>query len=449
MGQNRPLLDTYDEVIENAVWIHQQTLDGKLSPYWYARIRLPEEIGSRKRQDVRKSTRKKNKEEAKLWATDRYHEMCGNQMLGMPAESKTFSWMFSDYQRIQGLKLQAGEISKHRFVFNEATFRNYLEPFFGQLDVRKVDVDKILEYKAERMSKMGLAGGHTVRKKTKPSAHTINRENMVLRDILKHAYEKKFINTIPSIQNNYDDKSPRLDFNAEEWTYMLKRFDEDIDKSKQEKTATHEYRYKLMLKTLCQLLAYSGGRVGGETNQSLIWDDIKVVVGNEKKQKKVEVGTNENCPYDKAQVARVEVLIRNVKYRTKPSPRLVMAIPYLERALRAWRSETQFPSGNDFIFCHQKDGTNGHPQSAIKTFRKGFERFLIRHTTSKFKLWDDNESPHRTLYSLHHTYATQRLINGDLGVYELALNMGTSIRELERTYSKALPQAFAAKLTGV
>ena len=225
MGQNRPLLDTYDEVIENAVWIHQQTLDGKLSPYWYARIRLPEEIGSRKRQDVRKSTRKKNKEEAKLWATDRYHEMCGNQMLGMPAESKTFSWMYSDYQRVQGLKLQAGEISKHRFVFNEATFRNYLEPFFGQLDVRKVDADKILEYKAERMSKMGLAGGHTVRKKTKPSAHTINRENMVLRGILNHAYEKKFINTIPSIQNNYDDKSPRLDFNAEEWTYILKRFD--------------------------------------------------------------------------------------------------------------------------------------------------------------------------------------------------------------------------------
>ena len=65
---------------------------------------------------------------------------------------------------------------------------------------------------------MGVAGEHTVRKKNKPSAHTINRENMVLRDILKHAYEKKFINTIPSIQNNYDDKSPRLDFNAEEWT---------------------------------------------------------------------------------------------------------------------------------------------------------------------------------------------------------------------------------------
>jgi hypothetical protein len=34
---------------------------------------------------------------------------------------------------------------------------------------------------------------------------------------------------------------------------MLKRFDENIDKIQQEKTATHEYRYKLMLKTLCLL----------------------------------------------------------------------------------------------------------------------------------------------------------------------------------------------------
>ena len=82
------------------------------------------------------------------------------------------------------------------------------------------------------MTKMGLAGEHTIRKKTKPSPHTINRENMVLRDILKHAYEKKFINTIPSIQNNYDDKSPRLDFNAEEWTYMLDCFDKDIAASR-------------------------------------------------------------------------------------------------------------------------------------------------------------------------------------------------------------------------
>jgi integrase len=357
--------------------------------------------------------------------------------------------MYSDYQRVQGLKLQAGEISKHRFVFNEATFRNYLEPFFGTMDVRKIDADKILKYKAHRVSKMGFAGNAIKRKASKPTANTINRENMVLKAILGYAYEYKFITNLPKIERVFDERKPRQDFNAREWTYMLKRFDEDIARSKQGKTATHEYRYKLMLKTLCQLLAYSGARIGGETNQSLIWNDIEVVVGKGKKQKKVEVGTNENCPYDKAQVSRVEVLIRNPKYRTKPNPRLIMAIPYLERALRAWKSETQFSSGNDFIFCHQKEGKNGLPSSVIKTFGKGFELFLRRHTTSKFKLWDDNESPHRTLYSLRHTYATQRLINGDLGVYELALNMGTSIRELERTYSKALPQAFAAKLTGV
>ena len=222
---------------------------------------------------------------------------------------------------------------------------------------------------------------------------------------------------------------------------MLEKFDEDIAKSKLETFAVHEWRLKLMMKTFCQLLVYSGARVGRETNQALLWSDVKVVSGNQKHP----VGTNDDLPYDKEAIDRVEVLIRNVKYRTKPNPRLVMAIPYLERALRNWRSETKFPNENDPIFCHQ-ESMNGEAGAFVKTFRKGFEQFLIRHSNGEFTLWDENEEKHRTLYSLRHTYATQRLINGDLAVYELALNMGTSIRELERTYSKALPEALASQL---
>ena len=447
MAKSRPIKSTYEEVVENAVWLHRQMLDGEISPFWYARIKLPETIESRKRQDIRRSTRRQNKEQAAQHAIDLYHEMSANQKLGMPTESRTFSWMFADYQRLQKRGVEAGEVSENRYRFNETTFRNYLNPFFGEIDIRKVNADKILEYKAARNSKMGLAGGATARRKSKPSAHTINVENMVLRDILKHAFDKRYINSVPTIKNNYEEKTPRLDFTAEEWTYMLKRFDEDIDKSRQNKVAVHEYRYKLMLKTLCQFLIYSGARVGRETNQSLTWNDIKIVEEKYLRETKFDVGTNANCPYNKRAVVRVEVLIRNVKYRTKPNPRLVMAIPYLEPALRAWRSETNFSHSQNFIFCHQGDGTNGEPSSFINSCKKGFETFLKRHTNDEMILWREDESPHRTLYSLRHSYATQRLINGDLGVYELSKNMGTSIRELERSYAKALPQAFATQLT--
>ncbi len=441
MGQSSPLPDSVEEVVENSVWIHRQTLDGKISPYWYCRIRLPEEIDTRIRQDVRKSTRKADKDEAKVWATNLFHEMVGNQKLGMPADPKTFDWMFSDYQRIQKMRMEAREVSQHRFLFNEQTYRNYLQPFFGRIDVRKIDSEKLLEYKAARMTKMGMAGGSTIRRKTKPSANTLNRENMVLRDILKHAYAKKYITTIPTISKNTEVGSPRDAFTREEWSFMLEKFDEDIERDKQNPVAVHQWKSTLMLKTFCQLLVYSGARVGRETNQSLIWKDIKVVCGN----KKFQVGTNEDCPYDTEKVERVEVLIRNVKYRTKPNPRQVMAIPYLERALRNWRSATAFRSEDDPIFCHQTN-SNAKAGTFIKHFRSNFRRFLQRHSGNEFILWDEKEENRRTLYSLRHTYATQRLINGDLEVYELALNMGTSIRELERTYSKALPEAFATKL---
>ena len=84
---SKPILGSQIEVIPNSVWIYQQSWNGKPLPYWYTRIVLPEYIDNRshRNQAIRKSTRKKNKEEAKLWATDRYHEMCGNQKLGMPA----------------------------------------------------------------------------------------------------------------------------------------------------------------------------------------------------------------------------------------------------------------------------------------------------------------------------------------------------------------------------
>ncbi|MBI06839.1 MAG: hypothetical protein CMM54_07665 [Rhodospirillaceae bacterium] len=445
---SKPLPNSQTEIVKDAVWLYQQAWNGQILPNWYARIRLPQEIESRKRQDVRRSTKKESKDEAAQWAIDLYHEMCGNQKLGMPTESRTFSWIFADYQRLQKRGVDAGEVSENRYQLNDSTYRNYLSSFFGEMDIRKVNSETILEYKAQRNTQMGLAGGASVRKRTKPSAHTINVENMVLRDILKHAHDKKYIHSIPTIKNNYSQRVPRLDFSADEWAYILKRFDEDIAKSKQNQVAVHEWRYKLMLKTLCQLLVYSGARVGGETNQSLIWDDVRAVENVSGREKQHHIGTHTECPYDKREIVRVEVMVRNVKYRTKPNPRLVMAIPYLEPALRAWRSASDFGLNNQFIFCHQGDGMNGEPSTQIKSFKSGFERFLKRHSNEDFLLWKDEESPHRTLYSLRHTYATQRLINGDIGVYELARNMGTSIRELERTYAKALPQAFAKQLTG-
>ena len=447
MANSQPLHDTYDEIVEGSVWLHRQMLEGQISPFWYAKIKLPDRIESRKRQEIRRSTRKRSKQEATQWAIALFHEMSANQKLGMPTESRTFSWIFADYQRLQKRGVDAGEVSENRYQLNESTYRNYFGSFFGEMDISKVNSEIILEYKAQRNTQMGLAGGSTVRKRNKPSAHTLNVENMVLRDILKHAHDKKYIHSIPIIKNNYSERVPRLDFSADEWAYLLKRFDEDITKSKQNQVAVHEWRYKLMLKTLCQLLVYSGARVGGETNQSLLWDDIRAVEKVSGKEKQHHIGTHTDCPYDKREIVRVEVMVRNVKYRTKPNPRLVMAIPYLEPALRAWRSASYFGLNNQFIFCHQGDGMNGKPSTQIKSFKSGFERFLKRHTNEDFLLWKDEESPHRTLYSLRHTYATQRLINGDIGVYELARNMGTSIRELERTYSKALPQAFAKQLT--
>ena len=47
----------------------------------------------------------------------------------------------------------------------------------------------------------------------------------------------------------------------------------------------------------------------------------------------------------------------------------------------------------------------------------------------------DNDGNYRTLYSLRHTYATMRI--NEVPIYQLAVNMGTSVKMIEEYYSHA------------
>ena len=82
------------------------------------------------------------------------------------------------------------------------------------------------------------------------------------------------------------------------------------------------------------------------------------------------------------------------------------------------------PDMGEFLFC--KD--NG---SRVGRYTNGFNALLgscdlrVQHSSGKY----------RTLYSLRHTYATMRI--NEVPVYQLAVNMGTSVDMIERYYSHA------------
>jgi len=58
----------------------------------------------------------------------------------------------------------------------------------------------------------------------------------------------------------------------------------------------------------------------------------------------------------------------------------------------------------------------------------------------------DSDGKRRSLYSLRHVYATQRLKRG-VTVYDLSLNMGTRVTNIEKHYSHLLTTERSAQIT--
>ena len=87
------------------------------------------------------------------------------------------------------------------------------------------------------------------------------------------------------------------------------------------------------------------------------------------------------------------------------------------------------------MFCHP-DG------SEVVSYKKGYTTLL-----DKCGLRLTDKGDYRTIYSLRHTYATMRIT--EVPIYQLAVNMGTSVKMIEEFYShaKVKSKEFAETIT--
>jgi hypothetical protein len=406
---------------------------------WQARFKFP------KLSAVRVSTGHKNFRDAERWARNKLFHMQARFESGLPLRPKLFSDVYSEYLIDQKTAFENGTLSLSKLDRIEATFENYLKKFFEKSLITEIDDEQINSYLAERVNNYGLSGRAQNLDGRKPANATVNIENTVLREILRYAHRNGFIVRVPNIPT-YAQNERRQDFSTDEWEFIVSELGNEVAELKaraEEKLVQkHAYKYRLMLKTLVQLIGYSGVRAGRESNQNLRWSDIKVVVPNGSKKSRFPISPIKNREYSASQVAHLEIQVRFPKFRTPP--RNAIALPWLESALRAWRAETDYPEETDYVFAHQKEGMNGEPGAPVQALKKQFKEFLKRHN-----LLLDINGRNRTLTSARHFFATQRLLHSEVGVYLLADSMGTSVRMIEKHYGHVAPSKFAEKLADV
>ena len=110
---------------------------------------------------------------------------------------------------------------------------------------------------------------------------------------------------------------------------------------------------------------------------------------------------------------------------------------YVGKALDRYKKNRRRNAKNDeYVFTTIRDG-----KQATR------DNDMFGEVLKGLGLLKDKKGNNRTLYSLRHSYATHRLLDGNGDWNLLSMNMGTSVKMLIDHYGHVIPQQKAAEIT--
>ena len=296
----------------------------------------------------------------------------------------------------------------------------YLKSYFWKKDLNKISNTDITKYREWRNSYWITGEGSkkkyieyerdgkkiriTPRRRV-PSSSTVNNEETVLRKIFQHGFSKGYISQgeIPTIKSERVKSNQRPHFTIDDYRVMIKKSWWRCKNSPDERTR----RQRLLLHNFVLIMTNTGLRpVEGMT---LRWKDINYHISPTTKVKHIVLSVRgKNKKRDLIGQPNVKTYLKRLKERQKEYSK---------------ENGFKFTGKDEYVFSNEF----GKP---IKSFKSGFDS-LIRDCG----LEHDNHGGKRCIYSLRHTYGTFRLVYGNVDVFFLSENMGTSVEMIKKHYS--------------
>jgi integrase len=234
--------------------------------------------------------------------------------------------------------------------------------------------------------------------------------------VFKYAVTKGYLTTMPTGSAPSAKSVRRPTFTLNEWRVLSRKMREWVAAA-QSKVIMRD---RFVAHQAFLILANTGMRIG--ELRGLRWSDLRTV--------KTEDGTR-LVAYVRGKTGAREVVFQQG------------ADEYVKRLYDMRQREVLEAAGdgatapldrNQFVVCHP-DG------SAIQTMKRSFESLL------KFAgISAQRDGGTRTLYSLRHFYATQRLSH-ETSPFLLAKQMGTSVEMLEKFYGQTVTSSLAAEVS--
>lgn len=356
----------------------------------------------------------------------------------MAVKSKPFDNIANEYIQFLKAQLERKQIKKAKFDNRRLMIARYFIAFFEDTligDIKRPQIEAYREWRqsywvngpgSKKRRNIYERNGKTIRspipdswKGRVPTTSTLNSEETALRSIFKFAINRGYLadNEMPVIRTENITWKPRSTFSDKEYTKLLnagRRRIKECEEAKREREAHQRFMvYQYVL-----IAANCGARVTELMNlkwKDITWEDkdssghSSILFDVSGKSKYRTLVANDDCK---------DYLLR-IKERMK-----VMAEKY----------HYKLDEKNGYVFTDYRGRKVG-------SFKKAFNAWM-----TNAEVIEDKDSNKRCLGSLRIFYATMRLLKGDLDLYDLALQMGTSVQMLQKTYSRLTARLRASKI---
>tara|TARA_A100001015_G_scaffold236421_1_gene268587 strand:+ start:9135 stop:10412 length:1278 start_codon:yes stop_codon:yes gene_type:complete len=371
---------------------------------WQCRISVRGSTGYK-----RFSTGESDQRKAERVALDEYEKLYFKVQKGGSVKGKPFSKVYEEWK--EHYLATATTSSQHRDTLVRYAKSCGLEYF------KNKPIDEITE--ANLMDMMTWATSKIVPYGKQVSAQTLRQRGLAVTYILRFAKQRGYIQEVQPIKLPNIVPNPRPDFTKQEWkkltTFMREwvktpaKYSLSNIKSTRGKSGTIDkklYRERFYFQQYVLVMGNTGCRIG--EMRKVRWLDLDKTV--------ISQGD--------------ERLLFTVSGKT--GRRTVVANAGVERYIRnIWefrKNELGIEDDNkmdktEYIFCH--------PSGKYVQYYRFIFNSLMRDSGLEF----DVDGNRRTIYSFRHTYATFRV--NEVPVYQLAVNMGTSVEMIEKFYGHA------------
>ena len=361
------------------------------SPYWYARI-WNSSVGKY----IVRSTKETSRLVAAEVAEELYSDLKQKKFLDEVPRTKTFIY-FAE-KLIKQQRRLAGKTRSSAFASDDEKLlkRNGdgIIDYFYKRDITLIRTSDIKEY-------FNVLDDN----RTKPlSASSKNKHNIIIKKVLRLAYDDGVLQTIPPSPKIERKDNPRVSFSEEQYSSFLKGISSAIKRKDTVRgnVISDEFYYFVLL------LVHSYVRPTRTEAFGLKHHDIEI---------------KDNPPHIQLDVDG------------KTGKRLSASTEYgveLYQKLKACNPDYNSPE--DYIFLPKIKNR----ETATRIGQRFFNH-VVEQENLKF---DKNGNP-RSFYSLRH-YALQtrlRKSGGAINIYEFAKNAGTSVNQLERFYLKFMERS--------